>query len=311
VTTTVRTAGPYFDDLSVGDVFTAAPAMELSSGAAALHQAIVGDRLKLALDRALAGRVTGDDTPLAHPGLVWDVAIGQSTIATHRVIANLFYRGLVLRRFPRIGDVLHTTTEVVALRETSRAGLAALRIRTVDQDDRAVLDFTRCAMLPRREETAHRDDLDAIPAELGDDLLHESWSGWDLSSVPETPITAGDGWELEGADVVTAAPELARLTLNLAMAHHDRSANPNGQRLVYGGHTIGLAAAQVTRLLPDLVTIVGWHSCDHVAPVFEGDDLRSTVAVEARDGNLVHLRSRVRNGSGQEVLDWRFVAVVG
>ena len=54
---------------------------------------------------------------------------------TQRVIANLFYRGLVLRRAPLIGDTLRTTTEVVALRAEQRArrtapptGLAVLRI---------------------------------------------------------------------------------------------------------------------------------------------------------------------------------------
>ena len=54
----------------------------------------------------------------------------------------------------RLGDTLRTTTEVVARRENRvkegrrPTGLALLRIRTVDQEDRPVLDFTRCAMLP-------------------------------------------------------------------------------------------------------------------------------------------------------------------
>lgn len=38
--------------------------------------------------------------------LVWDTAIGQSTVATGRVVANLFYRGLLLRTTPRLGDTL-------------------------------------------------------------------------------------------------------------------------------------------------------------------------------------------------------------
>jgi acyl dehydratase len=85
------------------------------------------------------------------------VAIGQSTLVTQRVIANLFYRGLVLRRSPTIGDTLSTTTEVVALRQNSprpgraATGLAAPRARTVDQQKRRVLDFWRCAMLPLRD----------------------------------------------------------------------------------------------------------------------------------------------------------------
>lgn len=52
-------------------------------------------------------------------GLVCDVAIGQSTLATQRVKANLFYRGLRFHRFPAVGDTLYTRTEVVGLRANS------------------------------------------------------------------------------------------------------------------------------------------------------------------------------------------------
>ena len=47
-------APPWFEDLQVGTVFDAAPAVTLTEGHAALHQAIAGDRLRLALDRTLA-----------------------------------------------------------------------------------------------------------------------------------------------------------------------------------------------------------------------------------------------------------------
>ena len=116
--------------------------------------------------------------------------------------------------------------------------------------------------------------------------------------------------------MVSSAPELARLTLNIAAAHHDAASGTPG-RLVYGGHTIGIAAAQASRALPNLVTIVAWHGCDHLAPVREGDTLRSIVELEGAeplpDGGLVHLRSRVRSdrdGGSQEVLDWRFIGVM-
>ncbi|HEY2181273.1 MAG TPA: acyl dehydratase, partial [Solirubrobacteraceae bacterium] len=97
---------PYFEDLHVGLVERRAPAVTLTDGMAALHQAIVGDRLAVALDATLARAVAGTPGALAHPALVWDVAIGQSTLLTARVIANLFYRGLVLARIPSIGDTL-------------------------------------------------------------------------------------------------------------------------------------------------------------------------------------------------------------
>lgn len=327
-------AGPFFEDLRVGQVEAAAPGLTLTDGHAALHQAILGDRLRLALDAGLCHRVLGTTAPLAHPGLVCDVAIGQSTLLTRRVIGNLFYRGLALRRAPLIGDTLQTTTEVVALRQNSpkpsraATGLAALRIRTADQEGRSVLDFHRCAMLPLRDpqgETGHADDLDAVGSPLDPAALAAAVAGWRLEEFRDlfpgphfADLGPGQRWELEGGDVVSSAPELARLTLNVAFAHHDDRRGQRGRRLVYGGHTIGIAAAQLNRALPNLVTIVGWHSCDHLGPVFEGDTLHSELELERAEplpggGGLVHLRSRVRAHREDEpaaVLDWRLVGVM-
>src|SRR5688500_12816814 len=98
---------PHFEDLQRRQVFDNAPSITLTSGQADLHRALTGGRCSLALDHTLASRVAG--APLADPALVWDCAIGQSTVATGRVIANLFYRGLVFHRAPAIGDTLRTT----------------------------------------------------------------------------------------------------------------------------------------------------------------------------------------------------------
>lgn len=233
-----------------------------------------------------------------------------------------------------IGDTLHTTTEVVALRQNSRragrtaTGMAVLRVRTVDQERRPVLDFWRCAMLPLADpegETGAADDLDAFSAELDPASLSAAIAGWRLDAYRRavdgqrfTDLAEGDAWTVQGGDVVSSAPELARLTLNVATAHHD--ATTNGRRLVYGGHTIGIAASQLTRVFPDLVTIVAWHGCDHLAPVLEGDTLASEIELERCQplpdgGGLVHLRSRVQahrdsDGEGHPVLDWRLVGVM-
>jgi acyl dehydratase len=88
---------------------------------------------------------------------------------------------------------------------------------------------------------------------------------------------------------------------------------------VYGGHTIGLALAQASRLLPNLVTVLGWESCDHTGPVHEGDTLYSELHVESamptERGGVLGLRSLVY-ASGESaaepdrpVLDWRFRAL--
>jgi acyl dehydratase len=347
---------PYFEDLTVGHIERGAPAVTLTDGMAAVHQAIVGDRLALALDTRLARAVLGAPAVLAHPALVWDVAIGQSTLLTGRVIANLFYRGLLLQQMPVIGDTLSTSVEVVALRQTTTrpgrpaSGLAALRVRTSDQAGRAVLDFWRCAMLRLRDpdgRTENEDSFEQIPQELDARALRETSAGWRLDAFVDSRggererlsrSAPGARWAIDGGDVVSAAPELARLSLNVAAVHHDRHSHREGRRLVYGGHTIGLAAAQASRLLPEIATIVGWHSCEHLAPVHEGDTLYSELELErceplAGGGALAHLRSRViaigeeaegggeagaagedddvaGEDGGRPVLDWRFVAVV-
>ena len=326
--------GPCFEDLRHGQRFDDSPGLTLTEGLAAAHRAIVGGRMPLTLDRELSRQVIGEGGMLAAPNLVWDVAIGQSTIVTHTVVANLFYRGVVFRRAPRIGDTLRTVTEVVGLRQNSRragrpaTGLAALRISTLDQDDRPVLDFWRCAMLPLRDserETGHADDLSSIGADPTSEDLAQVAADWDLDAYRarlrggnlQLP-TEGKLLRVAGGDVVSGAPELVRLTLNVAKIHHDETVGAAG-RLVYGGHTIGIALHQAVRALTGIVTVVGWHSCDHVGPVQEGDTLTSVIEVERTDrsvrgGTLAHLRSRVRasrpDTPGAEVLDWRFMALL-
>lgn len=329
---TIDVGGPFYDDLRIGDRFDSAPTMRLTGGLAAAHHAIVGGRLRLAFDAALSQAVTGRVEPFAAPAFVWDMAIGQSTLVTQRAIANLFYRGLVFRSTPVLGDSLITITTIIGLRPAADRpgrpprGLVTMRIATSDQGGRPVLDFCRCAMLPARQgvgpgEAQGENDLPRIDATA--EALTAAVASWNLDvyrgAVPGPhfdALRAGTVYRVTGGDVVSSAPELARLTMNLAVIHHDRT--PSGNRLVYGGHTIGLAAAQLTRALPALVTVLGWRDCDHLGPVHEGDTLHSEISVERCEplpggGGLAHLRSLVRatdaEGSVSDVLDWRLTGL--
>ncbi len=333
----VSVAGPWFEDFERGAVFSDAPGVTLTPGHAAVHQAVAGDRLRLALDSDLCRAVTGDERLLAHPNLVCDVAIGQSTGPTQRVLGNLFYRGLVLERPVFLGETLHTRTEVVALKQNRRredgsaAGLVVLRIRTTDGRGEPVLDFWRCPMIPMRDpaaDTGHSDDFGHIPAAVDPVRVERALpSEWNMRALREgapgpyhEDLERGAGFTVESGETVTAAPELARLTLNLATAHTDATGTSHGRRLVYGGHTIGVAAAHATRAIPAIATIVAWQGCDHLAPVFEGDVLRTRLEVEGVDpcpggGGLASLRALVaaeRGGEGdpEPVLDWSFLALL-
>ena len=314
--------GPYFEDLTVGEPLVPAPAITIGSGDLAVYQSIVGDPLAIALSEPLAQRVTGIEGRIVNPAFVMHVSIGQSTVATRRVVANLFYRGVALRRTVRVGDTLSTTVVVRGLKENTPRpdrpprGMALLGIRTVDQDDRLVVEYERCAMVNARDRTptGHADDLG--PAETPLDLaasLPLAPADWDLA-----PLPAADAWPVGETrrdplrDTVSSAIELARLTQNLAPVHRDATLGQGGRRLVYGGHTIGLAQASLARLLPSLATVVAWHSCDHLQPVYEGDllEFRATLLDEAAvpNGRLRAFSVRAateRGGEAVDVLDWQ------
>ncbi|MBO9523697.1 MAG: acyl dehydratase [Nocardioidaceae bacterium] len=319
--------GPYFEDIEVGAVVSA-PGQTIDAGSRAVHRAILGDRLALAADDALAERVTGRPG-LAHPGLVWDIAIGQSSVLTRQVVANLFYRDLRFHATASAGDTLTTTTEVLATtRARARAdrpprGKVLLRMTTRDQAGRVVLTLDRCALVrcrdgsPAAAPAAAAGEAFVAPAGLRP-LTTPTWlDGWDLEPLRQgepTPVTVGYRAELSYGDVVSSAPELARLTGNVAAVHHDASAG-GGRRLVYGGHAIGLALGQVCRLVPGLVTVTEWFACDHVGPVHEDDTLTTRVSVlgteDYRDGAvLAVLHAETWAAGRRPVLDWTFVGVV-
>jgi len=324
----------YFEDLKVGQTFDSAPAVTLTAGHAAFHAAQFGDRLRLPLDAPLCESTTGRPA-LAHPNLVCNIAIGQTTEPTQRVKGNLFYRGLVLQTPVFIGDTLRTTTEIVALRQNRpkpgrpATGMAVLQVHVENQNRETVMHFWRCPMLPCRDpeaRTGARDSFDAIPKQLTPERLEAAVpTEWDLTRFRrELPgphfadVSVGSHYVIDARDTVTCAPELARLTLNLARAHTDADASAYGQRLVYGGHTISMAGAQISRALPNLVTLLAWRSCDHTAPVFEGDRLWTEFRVEDklrvnRGGGLVDLHAWVhaeRPDETIQVLDWRVVALM-
>jgi len=326
------TDGPaYYEDLAVGQMFRA-PGLTLTDGQAALHQAIVGDRLRLSLDAPLCHQVTGAATALAHPMLVCDVAIGQSTEPSGRVLGNLFYRGLAARPV-HIGTTLRTTTTVVAKRRVSNAkvarGMVLLHVTAADADGQVVLDYHRCPLLPTRalDPDEAGDDLKAAADSAAERDVHELVPGsWELDGLRREPLgplfsdlSAGQSWSLEAGETVSCAPELARLSLNLAMTHTDATAGAHGRRLVYGGHVIGVAASHLTKVLPDLATILSWRSCDHLGPTFEGDLLRSDIALEGvealADGGLLDARILVSAQAREDddprpVLDWRLTALM-
>lgn len=292
--------GPYYDDLVSGHQFVSPPAVTADGGLAAAYQAIAGEALPLCLDARLAAAVTGDPRRLVSPGLLMHLSIGASTVATRKVLANLFYRNVRILRPVREGETLHTVTRVLAMADGStkpgRAprGKALLGITTT-ADDEPVVDYERCPLIRLRGDVlpGHRDDLGPSPAEATEDLdLDEYLSlapqGWNLDPLgPSAAWEVGETRDDPLRDAVDQALALVRLTHNQAAVHRDVEASPYPVRLVYGGHTVALAQASLSRMLSGVTTVLGWHGCDHTAPVFEGDLLsfRHTLIAEADLGD--------------------------
>jgi len=332
---------PWFEDFSVGDDFSNVPAVTITEGFAAVHQAIFGDRLRLPLNHVLNESVTGSKQALVNPSLVCNLAIGQSTVPSQRVMGNLFYRGLLLRQPVFVGDTLTTTTKVVALKQNkikegrAASGMVALEIHTTNQHGETVLLFWRCPMIPCQDpsaNTGHADDFDTMPSEISREDLLAAVPKWNFAPLLDTPVgslfgtpfqlNVGERVEIEARDTVCLAPELVRLTQNLAMTHTDAERSVYGMRLVYGGHTISIAASLLSRAIPSLVTLLGWYHCDHTAPVFEQDILRvaftvlEQTSIEGASLLKLHVEvfaTRGKNAPTNEVnvkvLDWNLSAL--
>ena len=314
---------PYYEDLSVGQVLPHQPSVVIDEGMAALYQSMVGERLPMVMDPAVCASVTGQPGRLASAALVMHLSVGHSTTLTRRVIANLFYRDLRFVRPVFIGQSLATTVTVVALADSRprpgrpHRGKALVDIVTTADGEPAVT-YQRAPLLPQAgdEQPGHDDDLGSAPPLNLSSYVELVPAHWDL-----TPLGPGTDWQVgitvadPARDVVDNALALVRLTNNLAMVHRDADESPYPQRLLYGGHIVGLAQASLSRVLPGMATVVGWHGCDHTGPAFEGDQVsfRHTLLDTAPAGTgrlfAVQVEGFARRTEKlDKILDWTVIA---
>lgn len=315
-------AGLFYDDMHVGLRFPTPPGVMIDAGIASMYTAISGDGLALTLDKELCRAVTGNDSLLVNPALVLHVSIGASTVATRNVIGNLFYRNVVLARQVHQGATLRTLTSVAAMADTrpkpgtAPRGKVLLRIQTATAEGQSVVDYERCPLLPCRGDEApgHSDNIGPSAPDL--DLARF------IGAVPDSwdvgPLGTHDEWKTGDTrvdhqrDMVDMATALVRITHNQAAVHRDIDASSYDGRLVYGGHTVALAQASLGRVLGGLATVIGWHSCNHTAPVFEDDILscKHTLVDKIRVGagwcRAVHIEVDAHRPGAEpvKVLDW-------
>jgi 2-methylfumaryl-CoA hydratase len=268
--------GPFYDELHIGMTIPPLPPVTFTDADNVLYRAITGDQHLPSVD-VRSFNALGGEGAMVNPGLVMQYAIGQTTGATRRAIANLYYRTVRIHRPVTVGETLTTTTVVLGLADASskdgvHRGKVWLGIES-RTDAGVVMTCERCALLPCRNAASPGHDTD-IPGPADADALAtfgDQAPAWNLSSLPTTDWVIGEVRDDPMRDHVDLAPALARMTFNQALLHRDHTRTAYGKRLVYGGHVQALAQASLTRMLPGLATVLGWDGCDHLGPAFEGD----------------------------------------
>ncbi len=280
--------GRFFEDYAPGQVIEHAVPRTVSGGERALYHALYPARHALTSSDEFARNCGLAASPL-------DELIGFHTVFGKSVpdislnaIANLGYaEGRWLAPvWP--GDTLSATSQVIGIKENSNGQSGVVWVRTVGTNQHGVdvLSFVRWVMVRKRGTgpapvavvpvlTGSVDFADlVIPAGLDfsryDFLQAGEPHRWGDYTVGEV-IDHVDGVTVEEAEHMLST----RLWQNTAKVHFDRTARPDGKRLIYGGHIISLARALSFNGLANAQIIVALNGGSHVNPCFAGDTVRA------------------------------------
>ena len=310
------TAGNFFEDFRLGQVFEHATPRTVTSGDVALYQALYGPRFALQSSDELA-RALGYPRAPIDDLLVFHVVFGKTVPdVSLNAVANLGYADCRFLEPVYPGDTLATRSEVIGLKENSNheTGVVHVRSTGVNQHGRPVLSYCRWVMVRKRDllaavATAHVPDLpDRVdPTSLSAALpvWRTEASAWARSgsSARLRDYAAGERIDhVDGMTIEEAEHQMAtRLYQNTAKVHFNQHTESQGRfkrRLVYGGVVISLARALSFNGLANAVRIVAINGGRHVAPAFAGDtvyawsEVIETAALPGRDdAGLLRLRT--------------------
>lgn len=286
--------GNFFEDFRVGQVIAHRGGRTITEGDCAVYLSLTGDRYRLFCDAEYA-KARGYRGMLVNDLLVFHVIFGQTVPDISRnAIANLGYADVRFRTPVCPGDTLHTTTEIVGVRENSngKSGIVYVQSRGVNQKDETVLEFFRWVMVRKRDEKspAPKEDVPNLRKEISPfQLVHCA------ATIPPAAGNAADGGFFEdykegqsivhGAGMTIEEAEHAsatRLYQNTAAVHFDGHAmkqTENGRRLIYGGHVISIARALQFDGFENAERILGWNGGTHANPTYACDTIYAATEI--------------------------------
>jgi 2-methylfumaryl-CoA hydratase len=280
--------GRFFEDYAPGLVIEHAVPRTLSGGERALYHALYPARHALTSSDEFARNCGLAASPL-------DELIGFHTIFGKSVpdislnaIANLGYAEGRWLASVWPGDTLSAKSQVIGVKENSNGQSGVVWVRTVGTNQHGVdvLSFVRWVMLRKR--STGPAPVPAVPA-LADCVTSAELiipTGLDFSRYDFVQAGEPHRWadyalgevidHVDGVTIEESEHMLAtRLWQNTAKVHFDRTARPDGKRLIYGGHVISLARALSFNGLANAQLIVALNGGTHANPCFAGDTVRA------------------------------------
>ncbi len=253
-------------------------------------------------DRVAYIMYTGDRTPrfcdskgLVHPLIVFHTVMGQTVRQVSlNAQANLGYAGMVWGQPVHIGDEIHTTANVIGLKENSNLKTGIVYVKTTgrNQHNNIVLEYVRWVMIKKIRENAtpylRKPEIPVLSESVLPDRLSKH------SPDPfNSKVTGGqfffedysvgervfhiDGMTVNSSDHMC----FTRLYQNTARVHFD-SLLTKGQPLVYGGMPLSIGYAQSFQGFENRCGIAAINAGTHANPVHSGDTLYSFTDVLER-----------------------------
>ena len=282
-------AGRFFEDYSVGDVIHHAVPRTVSGGERAMYHALYPARHALYSSDEFA-RASGLPKSPVDDLAAFHVVFGKTVPdVSLNAVANLGYaEGRWLKPVYE-GDTLRSVSEVIGVKQNSngKSGVVYVRTRGLNQHDDVVMEYVRWVMVRKKDldapapvttipDLAKVIDPDQLVIPEGLDFTAYDFTAageahrWGDYEIGET-IDHVDGVTIEEAEHMMAT----RLWQNTAKVHFDRTARPDGSRLIYGGHVISMARALSFNGLANAQMIVGLNGGAHANPCLSGMTVRA------------------------------------
>lgn len=289
-------SGYFFEDYAVGQKFAHAVPRTITSGDAALYQALLGSRNPLNCSVPFAEALGYREMPVDDL-LVFHIAFGKTVPdISYNAVANLGYAECRFVQPVYVGDTLRAETEIIGLKPNSsgKTGVVYVRSNCFNQRDELVLTWVRWVMVHRKASAANPSTGAAVealpipefadfvaPEKLTATFAHQNNEAVLIATgsdkffddvVLNVPIKHPAGITLDETDH-TLATKLYQNTARVHFDLHHMKDTRFGRRLIYGGQVISICRALSFDGLENALSIAAINAGSHTNPTFAGDTL--------------------------------------